>query len=97
MSKISTEFFQSVRIFPTVFVRIFEKVIWEHCFRYNRYFWHCLAPKRTYFSIPVRVKCRAPLALLLGEIKIQARCVFCRKFNFEQLLIKAFFDIIGQC
>ncbi len=30
MSKKSTEFFQSVRIFPAVFVRIFEKVIWEH-------------------------------------------------------------------
>ncbi len=29
-SKKSTEFFQSVRIFPTMFVRIFEKVIWEH-------------------------------------------------------------------
>ncbi len=28
----STEFFQSVRIFPAVFVRIFEKVIWEHCY-----------------------------------------------------------------
>ncbi len=31
MSKKSTEFFQSVRIFPIVFVRIFEEVIWEHC------------------------------------------------------------------
>ncbi len=30
MSKKSTEFFQSVRFFPPVFVRIFEKVIWEH-------------------------------------------------------------------
>ncbi len=30
-SEKSTEFFQSVRIFPAVFVRIFEKVIWEHC------------------------------------------------------------------
>ncbi len=30
-SKKSTEFFQSVRIFPAVFVQIFEKVIWEHC------------------------------------------------------------------
>ncbi len=30
-SKKSTEFFQSVRIFPTAFARIFEKVIWEHC------------------------------------------------------------------
>ncbi len=30
MSKKSTEFFQSVRIFATVFVRIFEKAIWEH-------------------------------------------------------------------
>ncbi len=28
--KKSTEFFQSVQIFPTAFVRIFEKVIWEH-------------------------------------------------------------------
>ncbi len=31
MSKKSTEFFQSVRIFPAVFVRIFEKVICKHC------------------------------------------------------------------
>ncbi len=31
MLKKSTEFFQSVRIFPTIFVWIFEKVIWEHC------------------------------------------------------------------
>ncbi len=31
MSKKVRKFFQSVRIFPTVFVRIFEKVIWEHC------------------------------------------------------------------
>ncbi len=30
MSKKSTEFFQSIGIFPAVFVRIFEKVIWEH-------------------------------------------------------------------
>ncbi len=26
-----SEFFQSEQIFPTVFVQIFEKVIWEHC------------------------------------------------------------------
>ncbi len=31
MSRKSTDFFQSVRIFPTAFVWIFEKVIWEHC------------------------------------------------------------------
>ncbi len=31
MSKKSMEFFQSVQIFPTAFVRIFDKVIWEHC------------------------------------------------------------------
>ncbi len=30
MPKKSMEFVQSARIFPTVFVRIFEKVIWEH-------------------------------------------------------------------
>ncbi len=30
MSKKSMEFFQFVQIFPAVFVRIFEKVIWKH-------------------------------------------------------------------
>ncbi len=32
--------------------------------------------------------------LKLGEIKTCAHCIFCRKFNFEQLLIEAFFNII---
>ncbi len=43
MLKKSTEFFQSVQIFPTVFVRIFEKVIWEH--------WLSLARAAANFSI----------------------------------------------
>ncbi len=35
-----------------------------------------------------------PLAPLLGEIEICIQWVFYRKFNFGQLLFKAFFDII---
>ncbi len=60
-------------------------------FRYNRYFWLCSALKWTYFSIPVHVKHWAPLAPPLGEIKIYVHCIFCRKFNFELLLIEVFF------
>ncbi len=43
MSKKSTEFFQSVRIFPAVFVRIFEKVLWEHCFCRTTHLLHITA------------------------------------------------------
>ncbi len=32
---------------------------------------------------------------LLGEIEICIQRVFCKKFNFGQLLLEAFFDTIG--
>ncbi len=35
-----------------------------------------------------------PLAQLVGEIDICARGLFCAKFNFEQLLFEAFFDVM---
>ncbi len=35
------------------------------------------------------------LALLLRKIDICAQRGFCRKYNFGQLLIKTFFEIIG--
>ncbi len=36
----------------------------------------------------------SPLAPLLGEIEICVHLVFCGKFNYEQLLFEAFFNII---
>ncbi len=39
-------------------------------------------------------KCLEPLAPLLDEIDKCLQLVFCRKFNFGQLLYEALFDII---
>ncbi len=36
----------------------------------------------------------SPLALLMGEIDLCAHGLFCTKFNFEQLLLEAFFDMM---
>ncbi len=38
----------------------------------------------------------SPLALLLLEIDMCVRCVFCRKLNYGQLLFEAFFNFIGN-
>ncbi len=35
-----------------------------------------------------------PSASFLGEIGICARRLFCMKFNYEQLLFEAFFDVM---
>ncbi len=37
----------------------------------------------------------SPLAPLPGEIDLVRLRIFCRKFNFQQVLFEVFFDVIG--
>ncbi len=47
------------------------------------------------FPFQYMSNCARDITPLLGEMKICVHHVFCRKFNFEQLLHEALFDIIG--
>ncbi len=73
--------------------------VWS-IFPYNRYFWQHSALYWTYFSIPEHYlkngESLVPRRSTPGEDKdMRPLSFFYRKFNFGQLLIQAFFDIIG--
>ncbi len=56
--------------------------------------WSLGTPKICTFKILKCTEMKKPVAPLLGEIDICAHHLFCTKFNSEQLLFEAFFDVM---
>ncbi len=87
---VSSEFFVGNLILNIIIGSIF----W-----YNSYFLQHLALKRSYFPISVHYNIskmanfKSPSSTPRGD-RTCAHRIFCIKFNFEQLLFEAFFDII---
>ncbi len=69
-------------------------------FGYNAYFWQCSALKWIYFPVSIQYNIwnisifRGPIPLLHGKIHICTYWLFYTKFNAQQLLYEAFFDIM---
>ncbi len=82
MSKRSTEFFQSVWIFPTTFVQIFEKVVWEH--------WYIVLFCRNFWGANVQVAAMWPRfnPFRLYSIKLSQGYIYLHRCSWSIVKLK---------